>query len=135
MVDGEDLVWMANFMGGVDWKIAAGVPRKDSGKELIIGKDGQYSYNFQLRIYRIPEKQSEELMVLPGLYACVVDLDSRSYEKFVEGEPSPDNWFYDNQWPVYLNGEPAPYYDWMDDAKDAVEEYGFAVSRGSDWDN
>ena len=116
----QDLVWMASFCGKKGFEVAHGNSEED---ELTFDNGGLYGSlgyaEFVLKIYRIPEKQSEQMMISPGNQVCLIDVYSDSFEQFLAVDP----WFYDNGWPVYLDGEPAPYYDsWMNNIEEFFED-------------
>ena len=112
IVPGTDFIWMATYLGEIDYFLHSSTLERT--KYFFAKGKGRLSddYNIIFELNAFKKKGSDE-------YMCNVQVNGDTYSTFEEVNgnfrDSASAWFYDNEWPVYLDGEPAPDYDWMYD--------------------
>ena len=106
VVPGTDFIWLATYLGEINYFLHSSTME---GTKYFFAKGTGDNIIFELDAFK--KKGSDE-------YMCAVEVNSETYSTFNGGgnfRDSASAWFYDNEWPVYLDGEPDPDYEWMDD--------------------
>ena len=120
LVSGTDFIWMATYLGEVGYYVHSS---SINSNEFLFARDGNDNTIFKLELYKMfkDEPLGNDKVRLSHQYACTVYIDDDAIDFFNTSpkgyRESASAWFYDNEWPVYLDGEPDPSYDWMDDVK------------------
>ena len=113
VVPGTDFVWMASYLGEIGYFVHSSTME---GTKFFFAKGMGDNIIFSLDVFKMDGPQDP----YRNEYMCSVEVNGEDYRTFNgDGDfrQSASAWFYDNEWPVYLDGEPAPDYDWMDDVE------------------
>tara|TARA_R100000655_G_scaffold88754_1_gene129120 strand:+ start:528 stop:917 length:390 start_codon:yes stop_codon:yes gene_type:complete len=108
VVPGTDFIWMASYLGEIGYSVHSSTME---GTKFFFSKGMGDNIIFSLDVFKMDE---------PHEYMCSVEVNGEDYRTFNgDGDfrQSASAWFYDNEWPVYLDGEPDPNYEWMDDVE------------------
>ena len=110
-VPGTDFIWMSNYLGESDYFVHSSVIE---GTVYYFAKGRGDNIIFSLVAYPILER---EKVRGSDQYLVLVEVSSDNDYTFNGGRDSrnsPSAWFFDNEWPVYLDGDGTmPMYDWM----------------------